>query len=803
MSGTPEYIHYNQTRTDANELSRGGEEQRMESFKRKSPEEILDSINKLHRGRLKIYIGAVSGSGKTYHMLQEGQSLQHEGIDVVICAVSTMQRRETVEQIGTLERVPSIHWMQDGVEQKDLNLEALVERNPEVVLVDHLAHRNREDARFPTRLEDIQYLLELGISVITTVNVYELEGITEWVYQLTGIEAASTVPVDTLELADEIRLIDVTPETILERLAKGYMHTPNPEMFHRGNLGKLRELALRLVAEDVNDSLERHREELGLHGASGAAERILVPVQYHWNGSIYVRRGEQVAKRLGGDMLVVSFVSPKHKLSKESAAFKRSIVQLADKVGSTFEEVPLFSRRRLPRQLIHYAVAHNVTRIVMGHSRQTRWQELVRGSLVNGIFKRMKNMDLLLIADRAEQEGERILPTMRQEEGDNDPYHRLSDEEAQAEAAKIRRGKLKVYIGAAPGVGKTYTMLREGNDLLESGIDVVIGLLETHGRAETLAQVGSLDMIPRQPVERHGVHLEEMDTEAILRRNPEVVLIDELAHTNVPGSPRSKRYEDVLTILDQGISVISTMNVQHLESLNDAVEQITGIRVRETVPDHMMRLADEVQLVDVAPKSLQQRMRDGKIYDPAKVEQALSHFFKLGNLIALRELALRELADDVDERLESWDRHGSLRGPWRREEVIFVGVTISENAERLIRRGFRIAFRLKAVWIVTYVHVGESIPEGLNPRLEQLKMLTNRLGGSFEIRLVSSRREIADILIAPVEGYTGTQLIVGQSSRSKCWGKVTVVPRILRQARHMDVLIVADYEPNIKLEEDE
>lgn len=271
-------------------------------------------------------------------------------------------------------------------------------------------------------------------------------------------------------------------------------------------------------------------------------------------------------------------------------------------------------------------------------------------------------------------------------------------------------------------------MLREGNDLLESGIDVVIGLLETHGRAETLAQVGSLEMIPRQSIERHGAHLEEMDTEAILRRNPEVVLIDELAHTNVPGSLRSKRYEDVLAILEQGISVISTMNVQHLESLNDAVEQITGIRVRETVPDHMMRLADEVQLVDVAPKSLQQRMREGKIYDPAKVEQALSHFFKLGNLIALRELALRELADDVDERLESWDRHESLRGPWRREEVIFVGVTLSENAERLIRRGFRIAFRLKAVWIVTYVHVGECIPERLNPRLEQLKLLTHRLG---------------------------------------------------------------------------
>lgn len=284
----------------------------MGSFRRKTPEEILYSISKLHRGRLKIYIGAVSGSGKTYHMLQEGQHLKQQGIDVVICAVSTRQRPETVEQLGDLERVPSIHWIKDGMERMDLNLEALVKRNPEVVLVDGLAHRNREGAQFPTRLDDIQFLLNHGISVITTVNVYELDGATELARKWTGVVVEETVPANTLEMADEVQLIDVSPETILKRLEEGHVNgDSSPMLFERSNIGKLRELALRLVAEDVNDSLEKYRMEQGLTGPSGVAERILVSAQYHWNGSIHVRRGQQIAKRLGGDLMIVTFVHPK------------------------------------------------------------------------------------------------------------------------------------------------------------------------------------------------------------------------------------------------------------------------------------------------------------------------------------------------------------------------------------------------------------------------------------------------------------------------------------------------------------
>lgn len=769
----------------------------MTEYRRKTPEEILSSISQLHRGRLKIIIGAVSGSGKTYHMLREGNQLKRQGIDVVICAVSTMQRSETVQQTLALERVPSIHWRHDGKERKDLPLDALLARNPEVVLVDGLAHRNREGARFKTRLEDIRYLMEHGISVITTINVYELEGEDEIVYRLTGIRAEETVPSDTLELADEVRLIDVSPETMLKRIDEGILgKQSHPALCRRGNLGVLREIALRLMAEGVNDSLEKHREELGLVGPSGAAERILVSAQYHWNGSLHVRRGQQIARRLGGDLMVVTFVRPRRALTKEQQTFKRSIQKLVEKVHARFEELPLPHLRQLPSLLVRYATDNNVTRIVMGHSNKNRWQERWQGSIANRVLRKTRNIDVFMMADRAAQTGERILPIKPKPKAGADRFRRLSSGEIEQKIETIRRGTFKVYIGAAPGVGKTFKMLQEGNSLRGKGIDVVIGLLETHGRKETAEQAGDLPIVPRAKINYQSARLEEMDTEAIIARRPEVVLVDELAHTNVPGSRDRKRYEDVIRLLDSGISVISTVNVQHLESLNDAVEQLTGVRVRETVPDAILKLADEVELIDVTPQMLQQRMREGKIYTFDKVEQALGSFFKIGNLIALRELALRELADDVDERLEAWDRNTSLRGQWRRQEVIFVCVDAGPRAERLIRRGFRIAHRLKAEWHVHYVQPQSQAGVDTEKRLDTLRQLCERLGGRLEVASPYSRKRIGEALLRRMNELNATLLIVGQSRRPRWHSliKETVVHFMLRRARGTDMLIVADFD---------
>lgn len=245
--------------------------------------------------------------------------------------------------------------------------------------------------------------------------------------------------------------------------------------------------------------------------------------------------------------------------------------------------------------LVRYAIQNNVTRIVMGHSQKSRWQEKWQGSIASRVLRRTRNIDVFLMADRAEQEGERVLPVRPAVKMAAEPFHRLTGRELERRIEDIRRGTFKVYIGAAPGVGKTYKMLQEGNLLLGRGIDVVIGLLETHGREETGKQVGKLTMIPRARIAYQSTELTEMDTAAIIARRPEVVLVDELAHTNVPGSLTKKRYEDVIKLLENGISVITTVNVQHLESLNDAVEQLTGVRVRETVPDAVLRMASEVE----------------------------------------------------------------------------------------------------------------------------------------------------------------------------------------------------------------
>src|SRR6476646_8480202 len=256
------------------------------------------------------------------------------------------------------------------------------------------------------------------------------------------------------------------------------------------------------------------------------------------------------------------------------------------------------------------------------------------------------------------------------------------------------RGSLRIYLGAAPGVGKTFDMLDEGRRRLDRGTDVVIGFVETHGRAHTAERIGNLPVVPRKKVEYRGATFEEMDLAAILQRHPQLALVDELAHTNVPGSgPHAKRWQDVETLLEAGIDVLSTVNVQHLESLNDVVETITGVPQRETVPDSVVRAAEQVQLVDMTPEALRRRMAHGNIYPPEKVDAALGNYFRPGNLTALRELALLWLADRVEEGMQRYREQHGITGPWETRERVVVALTGGPEGDALIRRAARIAAR--------------------------------------------------------------------------------------------------------------
>src|SRR5438876_4728556 len=273
----------------------------------------------------------------------------------------------------------------------------------------------------------------------------------------------------------------------------------------------------------------------------------------------------------------------------------------------------------------------------------------------------------------------------------------------------MARGTLRIYLGAAPGVGKTYAMLNEGRRRGSRGTDVVVAYVETHGRANTAAQIGDLEVVPRHVVTYRGSEFEEMDVDAVIARAPAVALVDELAHTNVPGSRNEKRWQDVEEILASGIDVISTVNVQHLESMNDVVEQITGIKQRETIPDAVVRAADQIEIVDMTPQALRRRMAHGNIYPAEKVDASLANYFREGNLGALRELALMWVADRVDEALEVYrEAHGIAR-PWETRERVVVAITGAPGGDDVIRRAARMAARTRGELVGVYVRSADGL----------------------------------------------------------------------------------------------
>lgn len=354
-----------------------------------------------------------------------------------------------------------------------------------------------------------------------------------------------------------------------------------------------------------------------------------------------------------------------------------------------------------------------------------------------------------------------------------------------------KRGHHKIIIGAAPGVGKTFRMLQEAQNLKKLGVDVVVGYFEPHGRAETMALLDGLKIVPRKTIDYKGIKLEEMDPEAIIRRHPQTVLVDELAHTNVRGSAHEKRYEDVEDILSAGISVVSTVNIQHIESLNDLVTRITGIQVHERVPDSLIDSADEVVLVDISVEELQDRLKKGKIYAREKIEQALNNFFKKGNLVALRELALREVANSVEEQALA-DPVICPIEPTGVHERIMVCISTHPDAQRLIRRGYRMADRMCGELMVLFVRLkGRKLPEEYLRNLEKHKALALELHGKF---LEMEAENIANAIINAAKEHKVTQIVVGESLREPgplSLFKPALPYQIFEKTHHIDVYIVA------------
>ena len=363
-----------------------------------------------------------------------------------------------------------------------------------------------------------------------------------------------------------------------------------------------------------------------------------------------------------------------------------------------------------------------------------------------------------------------------------------------------RAGKLKIFVGAAPGVGKTYEMLQSAHARIKASVDVVVGAVETHGRVETEALLGGLEVLPRKRLSYKDQTLEEMDLDALIARRPQIALVDELAHTNAPGSRHPKRYLDVEELLSHGIDVYTAVNIQHIESLNDVVAQITHVRVRETVPDSVFDRADAIELIDLTPDDLIQRLKEGKVYVPKQAERALEHYFSPGNLTALRELALRRTADRVDEQLLTHMQANAIAGPWAAGERILVCLSEDSRAAGLVRTTKRLADRLHAPWTAISIETRRSLQltDEQRDRLADTMRLAEALGGEA-LTIPGVGRRIADDIIHFAQANNVTQVIIGKSTRSWLFERMrgSVVHDLVRRAGNISVNIIAGDEQGV------
>jgi two-component system sensor histidine kinase KdpD len=372
-------------------------------------------------------------------------------------------------------------------------------------------------------------------------------------------------------------------------------------------------------------------------------------------------------------------------------------------------------------------------------------------------------------------------------------HHRPSPEALLQQAEQEGRGRLKIFLGAAPGVGKTYEMLQTAQAKRREGIDAVIGIVETHGRKDTEALVAGLETVPRRRVDYHGHQLDEMDIDAILARRPKLVLVDELAHTNAPGSRHPKRYLDVEELLDAGIDVYTTLNIQHVESLNDVVAKITRIRVRETVPDSMIDRADDVEVVDLTPEDLIQRLQEGKVYVPQQADRAVRHYFQPGNLTALRELALRRTAQRVDEQMVTYMRAHAIAGPWAAGERVLVGINEDPSCAALVRYARRFADRLRGPWTAIHIETSRThrLGEAARDRISECLRLAQRLGGEA---VTMPAADVTLGLIEYAQANNFTHLVMAKSRRSR-WSELwrgSVTHKLIRRAGEIHVHVIAE-----------
>ena len=678
------------------------------------PDEILKQIVKSSFGRHKLYLGMAPGVGKTYRMMEDAYEIKKSGVDIVIGYIETQERSTNESLIKQFQIIPKKKYVINNNDFFELDLEAILERKPACVVIDELAHTNMPGSLNKKRYEDVQELLQKGISILSTLNVHQIESIAPIVEKNIGVNITETVPDWVINQVDELIVVDIPIDELYKRLeekniyGKTQMKHAMKNFFRKNNLLLLRDLSLNFLAEKIDRQVVSEKLKTKIK------ERILVAASPQLNSIKLIEHASEISKTTHSSIDVACIINKDEVMDEKIINILRETTR--DLTGNFF----LIKNNNLSihEELIQLIELNRITLLILGHTKTERWFDLLQEPITFKILKKTTNIDILIIGKKEKK----ILPQI-----DNEPTFQAS--------TNPKLGKLKIYIGMAPGVGKTYKMLQEAQEYYKENKNIFLGVIDTHGRVDTATIMEGLPLLPPKIIKHQGKFLQEFDLETAILKKPEIIYVDELAHSNVPGSINNKRYQDVQYLLRAGINVATTVNIKHIESLNDLVEQFSGIKVRETVPDWIISHANDIILVDISPEALQERLKKGKVYSLDKIEQALEHFFQRKNLIALRELSLREVAENVEHEMH----------PKEKLTKIVSVIDINDNTLRLIRKSARIANRLHGEFIVLHiVKDTKKLMEERKLSIIELEELVVELGGDF--RLIESKNETKELI---------------------------------------------------------
>lgn len=699
----------------------------LDEARRRKAEALLEELG--GHARLLVYIASAPGAGKTRRLLDDARRMRAAGKNVAIGWIDLKRRPELERLAEGLQSIEPRVVRIEGEQFYDFDFERAVELHPDAIVLDELAHDNLPGGVHAKRWQDALALRDRGISVLGAFNIAHLETAAPVAQAALGYPVREIIPVSFLREADEVIALDVSPSLLKSRLRSGKVVRPEDVSraldgaFSDRTLYVLRELLLRTI-----DELTIPAVSAG--SASTAAALVLpnIPIEP------FLRRTAAMAGALD---LALQIYYPPSISSDDIEAIAHDLD--AEALAADFDE------RRLNLEQVQASLI-----------------AVPLGNLAKRLANQMSDRDIFIAGV-----DQTFLAAGAGAE----------ERAARAFGDRIRAGygKLTVFLGPAAGAGKTVAMLDRGHQLLSEGVDVVVGFVETHGRKETAALVDGLEVIPRKRVVVSGIIYEELDRDAVIARKPKVALIDELAHTNAPGFQARKRYEDVLAILRAGIDVLTTVNIQHLEALTDAVLRLTGTDVRETLPDEILALADEVVLIDVTPETLRQRLREGKIYPPERIDAALSNFFTMTNLSALRELAVREAIAAKDRE--------HVRAPFER---LLLTVAPRESDAAFIERCAKIARRLVtdfAVVCVTDPHErsNEAVTERLKQEVERYKgEWIHETGRDKPAKVLEIARRRPETTVA-----------VGGATRSPRWYERGPFAKRLIEAGARELLVLA------------